>query len=54
MQEIRDAQNGLLNLIDGVKRELAGQLSDADRQQLEAIYSQASNWLDWTEVYVPR
>jgi RHS repeat-associated protein len=54
VQEIKDAQNGLLNLIEQVQKQLGNSPADADRQELEFIYSQASQMLDWTEAYVPR
>jgi RHS repeat-associated protein len=60
VQEIQDAQRGLLNVIDQVQNQLAdaalhpGSINDATRAQLEEVLSQASQLLDWTEKYIPR
>lgn len=53
--ELRDAQNGLLNRINKIKRELAGSdLDDATRAALQRELSEASKLLDKTEEFLPR
>ena len=53
VKEVIDAQNGFKNLINDAKQMLAKGPSEAERQQLEYIISEASKLLDWTEKYVP-
>ncbi len=53
--EVRDAQRGLLNRVDVLKRRLGrGGLTQSDRAGVEAELGEASRLLDRTEGYVPR
>jgi Bacterial toxin 28 len=55
VQEVRDAQQGLLNVIDRINRQLASPgLSDLDRASLTGDLSRASKMLDYSEQFVPR
>jgi YD repeat-containing protein len=55
VHELRDAQRGLLNRIDSIKRQLGnGKVSDAQRSALQRELGEASKLLDKTEGYLPR
>ncbi|MFB9687335.1 polymorphic toxin type 28 domain-containing protein [Amycolatopsis plumensis] len=53
--EVREAQNGLSNQINRLKRQLSdSRLSPEDRPAVEAELSEASRLLDYSEQWVPR
>jgi hypothetical protein len=53
--EVREAQNGLSNQINRLKRQLSdSRLSPEDRPAIEAELSEASRLLDYSEQWVPR
>jgi hypothetical protein len=53
--EVKEAQNGLVNQINRLKRQLSdSRLSPGDRPALESELSEASRLLDYTEQWVPR
>lgn len=55
VDEVRNAQNGLVNRIGQLKRLLGdSRVSPADRAQYEAELSEASRLLDHSEQFVPR
>ncbi|MET8651708.1 polymorphic toxin type 28 domain-containing protein [Nocardia aurea] len=55
VQEVRDAQQGLVNRIDQINRRLGWpKLTDAERAALEDELSEASRLLDHSEQFVPR
>jgi len=55
VHEVRDAQNALMNIIDRAKRKLDdSRVSDEDKAAYEALLSQASTMLDYSEGFVPR
>jgi hypothetical protein len=55
VHEVRDAQNGLLAIIDRAKRKLGdSRVSDEDKAEYEALISEASSLLDYSEGFVPR
>jgi len=55
VQELRDAQRGLLNRIDSINRQLSRDgISDAQRSALQRELGEASRLLDKTEGYLPR
>ncbi|UOZ08578.1 putative T7SS-secreted protein [Amycolatopsis sp. WQ 127309] len=55
VKEVREAQNGLVNQVNKLKRMLAdSRLSPADRPALEGELSEASKLLDHSEQWVPR
>ena len=55
VQELRDAQRGLLNRIDSIKGQLSRDgISDAHRSALQREVGEASKLLDKTEGYLPR
>ena len=52
--KVRQAQNGLMKIINDIKEELRGKISPERREMLEKELSQASRLLDHSERYVPR
>jgi hypothetical protein len=55
VDEVQNAQRGLVNRINQLKRQLGdGRLSEADRSAAESELSEASRLLDHSEQYVPR
>lgn len=53
--EVREAQNGLSNQINRLKRQLSdSRLAPEDRPAIEAELSEASGLLDYSEQWVPR
>ena len=55
VDEVRNAQRGLVNRIDQLKRQLGdSRISDADKSVLQTELSEASRLLDHSEQYVPR
>jgi Bacterial toxin 28 len=53
--EVREAQRGLVNRINWLKRQLGdSRLSDADRAAAQSELSEASRLLDYSEGFVPR
>lgn len=55
MHEVRDAQNGLMEVIGKIERRLGHPgTSAADRVLLEQDLSRASKMLDVSEMFVPR
>jgi RHS repeat-associated protein len=55
VQEVRDAQQGLLNRIEKIKGQLGRpSLADAERRALQKELSQASRLLDHSRRYLPR
>ena len=53
--EVREAQNGLSNQINRLKRQLSdSRLAPEDRPAIEAELSEASRLLDYSEQWVPR
>lgn len=55
VDEVRNAQRGLLNRINQIKRQLSdSRLSGTDRSPLESELSEASRLLDRSEQFVPR
>ncbi|TCO62994.1 polymorphic toxin type 28 domain-containing protein [Actinocrispum wychmicini] len=55
VDEVRNAQRGLVNRINQLKRQLGdSRLSDADRATAQEELSEASRLLDHSEQYVPR
>jgi Bacterial toxin 28 len=55
VDEVRNAQDGLVNRIGQLKRSLGdSRVSPADRAQYEAELSEASRLLDYFEQFVPR
>ncbi len=55
MQEVREAQNGLVKRIQQLQRLLGDtRTRPADRPALEAELSEASHLLDRSEQFVPR
>ncbi|WP_084145018.1 putative T7SS-secreted protein [Amycolatopsis jejuensis] len=53
--EVREAQNGLVNQINRLKRQLGdSRLSPEDRPAIKAELSEASRLLDYSEQWVPR
>lgn len=53
--EVRDAQRGLMNVIDRINKQLANpNLSAAERAALTGDLSRASTMLDYSEQFVPR
>lgn len=55
VNEVREAQNGLLNRIERIKRQLDDtRISAEEKQNLQSELSEASKLLDHSEQYVPR
>jgi predicted RNA binding protein with dsRBD fold (UPF0201 family) len=55
VDEVRNAQRGLVNRIEQLKRQLGdSRISDADRSTLESELTEASRLLDHSEQFVPR
>lgn len=55
VDEVRNAQRGLVNRISQIKQQLGdSRISDADRTALNAELSEASRLLDYSEQFVPR
>lgn len=55
LDEVRNAQRGLANRIDQLKRQLGdSRISEADRSALQSELSEASRLLDHSEQFVPR
>ncbi|PRX49389.1 RHS repeat-associated protein [Prauserella shujinwangii] len=55
IHEVRDAQNGLLSIIDRANKVLSDpRLPAAEREAISAQLSRASRMLDFTEKYLPR
>ncbi|MGH3874908.1 MAG: polymorphic toxin type 28 domain-containing protein [Pseudonocardiaceae bacterium] len=55
VKEVRDAQRGLLNRIEDIKRRLGDtRIPDEARAVLESELSRASRLLDYSETYLPR
>ena len=55
VQEVREAQNGLVKRIQQLQRQLGDtRTAGADRPALEAELSEASRLLDYSERFVPR
>jgi len=55
VQEVKEAQNGLLNRISQLKRQLGDTRTlAADRPVLESELAEASRLLDYSEQFVPR
>ena len=54
VQELEDAQNGLLNRIDEINRQLGRSIPPEQREELVNELSEASKLLDLTEQYLPR
>ncbi|HEX6501359.1 MAG TPA: polymorphic toxin type 28 domain-containing protein [Micromonosporaceae bacterium] len=55
VDEVRNAQRGLANRIEQLKRQLGdSRISDADRAALQSELSEASRLLDHSEQFVPR
>jgi hypothetical protein len=55
VDEVRNAQRGLVNRINQLKRQLGdSRITDADRAAAESELSEASRLLDHSEGYVPR
>lgn len=55
VDEVQNAQRGLVNRIGQIKRQLGdSRISDADRSTLNDELSQASKLLDYSEQFVPR
>jgi len=55
VQEVREAQNGLVKRIQQLQRQLGDtRTAPADRPALEAELSEASRLLDYSELFVPR
>jgi putative RNase toxin 28 of polymorphic toxin system len=53
--EVREAQNGLTNQINRLKRQFSdSRLAPEDRPTIEAELSEASRLLDYSEQWVPR
>ena len=53
--EVREAQNGMVNQINKLKRMLNdSRLSPGDRPAIESELSEASKLLDYSEQWVPR
>jgi hypothetical protein len=55
VHEVRDAQNGLVNRITQLQRQIGDtRISDTDRAALQSELSEASRLLDYSEQFVPR
>jgi hypothetical protein len=55
VDEVRNAQRGLVNRINQIQRQLGdSRISDADRSALRSELSEASKLLDRSEQFVPR
>jgi hypothetical protein len=55
VDEVRNAQRGLVNRIEQLKRQIAdSRISDAERADLQSELSEASRLLDHSEGFVPR
>ncbi|MFE7312676.1 putative T7SS-secreted protein [Streptomyces sp. NPDC057555] len=55
VNEVREAQDGLVNRIERIKRQLNdSRISDGEKQSLQSELSEASKLLDHSEGYVPR
>jgi hypothetical protein len=55
VDEVQNAQRGLVNRISQLKRQLGdSRISDADRSSINSELSEASKLLDYSEQFVPR